>query len=73
MKPLLILLLASCSKQTTYCERWVVEIYEKKEAICPTGVLDTVTVCFNSAVHEDMSGVLERVDSVVFRMYKKKV
>lgn len=73
MKPLLILLLLSCSKQTTWCERWQVALYEKKEAICPTGKLDTVTVCFNSREHEDMSEVFERVDSVNFRMYKKKV
>lgn len=73
MKPILILLLLSCTKQTTYCERWEVALYEKKEAICPTGRYDTVSVCFNSRVHEDMSEVFERVDSVVFRMYKKKI
>lgn len=73
MKPLLVLLLFSCTKQTTYCERWQVELYERKEAICPTGIMDTVTVCFNSSVHEDITDRLERVDSVNFRMYKKRI
>jgi hypothetical protein len=72
-KPVLYLLLTAliaCTKQTTWCERWQVEIYEKKEAICPTGRLDTVSVCYNSVDHYSMEGVLQRVDSVNYHMFK---
>lgn len=67
----ILLLLSSCTKQMTWCEQWEVELYEKKELICPTGQLDTVTVCFNAADHEGMEGTLEKVDSVKYFMYKR--
>jgi hypothetical protein len=67
---LLLLTLLSCTKQTTWCERWVAEIYEKKIAICPTGRLDTVSVCYNSGDHEGMEGVLQRVDDTTYHMFK---
>jgi len=69
---LYLLLIASiaCTKQTTWCERWQVEIYEKKEAICPTGRLDTVSVCYNSVDHESMEGVLQKADDTTYHMFK---
>lgn len=66
----ILVMLSSCSKRVSWCEQWEVELYEKTQAICPTGRLDTVTVCFNSADHDDMLGALEKVDSLTYRMYK---
>jgi hypothetical protein len=70
---LILTFLISCAKKISLCEQWEVQLYEKNIIFCPTGKFDTVTVCFNSFEHEDITGSFVKVDSVIYRSYTHKI
>ena len=68
---LILLFLVACTKETSVCEQWQVEVFEMKGMLCPTGRIDTVTVCWNGKEREDIAGSFKKVDSVNYHRFLK--